>query len=300
MNHNISEETVSVERTAIAPPEWFQGVIRFSRQRPLGAIAGAVILVLLLIGLLADLIAPYDPLTTNYSAMFKPPSMEHWMGTDSFGRDILSRIIFGSRTALLIGFSTSFFGVTLGAIIGVTSAYFSGKADFIVQRFMEIFISFPLIIMALVVVTVLGTSVLNVILAIAIPLVPRCALIIRSSALSVREMPYVDAARACGFSHSRIIFWHMLPNVIAPYLILLTAYLGSAILVEAALSFLGMGVAEPTPAWGLMLKGGAVDFAESAPWMAFFPGLAISVVVFGFNVFGDSLRDELDPKLRRA
>jgi peptide/nickel transport system permease protein len=152
--------------------------------------------------------------------------------------------------------------------------------------------------MALTVVAVLGTGVANVMIAIAIPMTPRCARVVRSSALSIRGMPYVDAARALGFGHMRIIFRHMLPNVAAPYLIMLTAFLGQAILLEASLSFVGLGVAEPTPAWGLMLRGAAIEFAEEAPWMAIFPGLAISASVFGFNLFGDSLRDVLDPKLR--
>jgi peptide/nickel transport system permease protein len=276
-----------------------QGVIRFSRQRPLGAVGGSIVLVMILTAVLANLLSPYDPVIADYSAMLLPPSHDHWLGTDSYGRDVLSRIIYGSRTALLVGFSTSFFGATLGAIIGVGCAYFGGKVDLIAQRFVEIFLALPLIVLALAVVSVLGSGTGNVILAIAIPMVPRCAQVIRSSALSIREMPYIDAARAAGFSHARIIFRHMLPNVAAPYLILLTAFLGQAILVEASLSFLGMGVAEPTPAWGLMLKGAAVEYAERAPWMAVFPGLAISAGVFGFNIFGDSLRDELDPKLRK-
>jgi peptide/nickel transport system permease protein len=299
INHNLSKETVLPERIRIVILYWFQTLIRFFRKRPLGAIGGVIILIIALISLLADLIAPYGPLVMDYSTTLGPPSAKHLMGTDGFGRDILSRIIFGSRTALLVGFSTSFFGVTTGTIIGVVCAYFAGKIDLITQRIIEVLISFPLIIMVLALMSVLGPSILNVILAISIPLVPRCALVIRSRALSVRQMPYVEAARACGFGHLRIIFLHILPNVMAPYLILLTAYLGGAILTEATLSYLGMGVAEPTPAWGLMLRG-AVDFAESAPWMAIFPGMSISLVVFGFSLFGDSLRDELDPKFRRV
>src|SRR5947209_4325854 len=222
----------------------------------------------------------------------------HWLGTDAFGRDVLSRIIYGSRTAMLVGFACAFLGATLGAVIGVTSAYFAGKVDLLIQRVMDIFLAFPLIILALAVVSILGTGIENVIMAITIPMIPRAALVARSSALAIREMPYVDAARAAGFSHRRIILRHMLPNVMAPYLIMLTAYLGQAILLEASLSFLGLGVAEPTPAWGLMLRGAAVQFAESAPWMAIFPGFAISLAVFAFNLFGDSLRDALDPRLR--
>src|SRR6266478_6580193 len=189
-------------------------------------------------------------------------------------------------------------GATLGAILGVGSAFFGGRVDLYLQRLMDIFIAFPLIILALAMVAILGNSLPNLILAITIPMIPRCALVIRSTALSIREMPYVDAARAAGFGNARIILRHMLPNVMAPYLIMLTAFLGQAILLESSLSFLGLGVQEPTAAWGLMLRGAAVDFAETAPWMAIFPGLAISLAVFAFNLFGDSLRDALDPKLR--
>jgi peptide/nickel transport system permease protein len=275
-------------------------VIRFCRQRPLGAIGGLIFLIMVFTALTADWIAPYNPLINDYKAMLSPPSINHFMGTDAHGRDVLSRIIYGSRTALLVGFSSSFCGTMLGAIIGVICAYFGGKTDVIVQRFMEILLSFLLIVMALAMMAVLGTGILNVIVAITIPMVPRSAQVIRSCALSIRNMPYVDAARACGFGHIRIMFRHILPNVAAPFLILVTAYLGGAILTEASLSFLGVGVAEPTAAWGLMLKGAAVTFAESAPWMAIFPGLAISAAVFAFNIFGDSLRDELDPKLRTS
>ena len=187
---------------------------------------------------------------------------------------------------------------TAGAVIGVASAYFGGRVDLIVQRLIDIVMSFPIIVLALAVVAALGSGIVNLILAIAVPFMPRIARVIRSSALAIRETPYVDAARAMGFGHGRIIFRHMLPNVVAPFLIMLTAFLGQAILLEASLSFLGLGVVEPTPAWGLMLRGAAVEFAERAPWMAIFPGLAISASVFGFNLFGDSLRDALDPKLR--
>jgi peptide/nickel transport system permease protein len=281
-----------------ASARWRRALVAFCRQRPLGAIGAAVVLLNLLVAVLANVIAPYDPLATDYGAMLAAPSRAHWLGTDAFGRDVLTRILYGSRTAMLVGFSCAFFGATLGAIIGVTSAYFGGKVDLLIQRVMDIFLSFPLIILALAVVAMLGTGLENVIAAITIPMIPRAALVARSSALSIREMPYVDAARAAGFRHGRIILRHMSPNVMAPYLIMLTAFLGQAILLEASLSFLGLGVSEPTPAWGLMLRGAAVQFAESAPWMAVFPGLAISLAVFAFNLFGDSLRDALDPRLR--
>jgi peptide/nickel transport system permease protein len=270
----------------------------FCRTQPLGAIGAGIILAMLVVGALAPLLAPYNPVANSFSSMLSAPSMQHWLGTDAFGRDVLSRLIYGSRTALLVGFGASVLGATLGAVIGVASAYFGGRIDLYTQRVMDIFLSFPLIVLALALVAILGNSLPNLITAIMIPMIPRCALVIRASALAIREMPYVDAARAAGFGHTRIILRHMLPNVMAPYLIMLTAFLGQAILAESSLSFLGLGVQEPTAAWGLMLRGAAVEFAEAAPWMAIFPGVAISLSVFAFNLFGDSLRDALDPRLR--
>jgi peptide/nickel transport system permease protein len=277
---------------------WLEVSFRFTRQRPLGAVGAAIIVIMIAAAVLAGFVAPYDPLATDYTRMLQAPSSFHWFGTDSFGRDVFTRIIYGSRTALWIGFASSFLGATLGGIIGVTSAYFGGKIDLVLQRFMDLLLSFPLVILALVVVSLLGSGMTNVIFAITVPMVPRCALVVRSSALALREMPFVEAARALGFGPLHIILRHMLPNVMAPFLIMLTAFLGQAILLEASLSFLGLGVAEPQAAWGLMLRGAAVEFAERAPWMAIYPGLAISLSVFAFNLFGDSLRDALDPKLR--
>jgi peptide/nickel transport system permease protein len=204
----------------------------------------------------------------------------------------------GARTALFVGFVSAVLGSTAGLVLGVASAYFGGRFDLVFQRIMDIFMSFPLIIMALAVVAIFGTGTQNVIIAITIPFIPRCARVVRSSALAIREIPYIDAARACGFGHTRIILRHMVPNVMAPFLIMLTAFLGQAILLEASLSYLGLGVQEPTPAWGLMLQGGAEEYAESAPWIAVFPGLAITLAVFAFNLFGDAVRDTLDPRLR--
>jgi len=285
-------------RTQEPRATWLSAIVTFARQRPLGAVGAVIILLAAVLAATAGWIAPYDPIANDYGAMLSAPSAAHWLGTDAFGRDVLTRIIYGSRTALTVGLGAATLGATLGSLIGVTSAYFGGRVDMIVQRVMDVFFAFPVIILALAVVAILGTGAGNVILAIATPMVPRCARVVRSSALSVREMPYVDAARASGFGHGRIILRHMLPNVMAPILIMGTAFLGEAILLEASLSFLGLGVQEPTAAWGLMLRGAAVEFAETAPWMAVFPGLAISLAVFGFNLFGDSLRDALDPRLR--
>ena len=289
----------TVEALARAPrAAWVSAVLDFVRHRPLGAIGGAIILVMVLAAAGAGVLAPYNPVENDYAAMLAAPNAQHWLGTDAHGRDVLSRILYGSRTALMVGFGASLLGATFGSLIGVASAYFGGRIDLTVQRIMDVFFAFPVIILALAVVAVLGTGAGNVILAIAAPMIPRCARVVRASALAVREMPYVDAARASGYGHRRIILRHMLPNVMAPILIMATAFLGEAILLEASLSFLGLGVQEPTAAWGLMLRGAAVEFAETAPWMAIFPGLAISLAVFGFNLFGDSLRDALDPRLR--
>jgi peptide/nickel transport system permease protein len=292
------DQAAPLETEPSSSARWSAAVRDFARRRTLGAIGAAVVLGMIVVGVFAGPLAPYDPLAVDFGAMLAAPSTAHWLGTDAFGRDVLSRLIHGSRTALLVGFGSAVVGATLGAVIGVGSAYFGGRLDLLLQRFMDIFLSFPLIVLALALVAVLGNSIPNVILAITVPMIPRAALVIRSSALAIREMPYVDAARAAGFGHARIILRHMLPNVIAPYLIMLTAFLSQAILLESSLSFLGLGVQEPTAAWGLMLRGAAVDFAEAAPWMALFPGLAISMAVFAFNLFGDSLRDALDPKLR--
>ena len=277
---------------------WLISVLDLARRQPLGAAGAIIVIGMIFMAIFADFLAPFDPVVNNFETMHVAPSAEHWFGTDQFGRDVLSRIIFGARTAMLVGFVSAFIGATLGLVLGVASAYFGGVFDLIFQRIMDVFMAFPLIIMALAVVSIFGTGVENLIIAITIPFVPRCARVVRSSALAIREIPYVDAARALGFSHRRIILRHMVPNVMAPYLIMITAFVGQAILLEASLTFLGLGVQEPTPAWGLMLQGGAEEYAESAPWMAIFPGLAISLAVFGFNLFGDALRDVLDPKLR--
>ena len=247
---------------------------------------------------LASFIAPYDPLETHFVEILQAPNADFWLGTDTYGRDVLSRIIHGSRTALLVGFSASLVGASVGTVIGLVSAYFGGITDLLLQRLTDLLLAFPVIVLALIIVTVVGSGTTNLIIAISIPFIPSTTRVIRSSALAIREMPYVEAATALGASDTRIIFRHMLPNVVAPYLILLTAFQGQAILLEASLSFLGLGVAEPTPTWGLMLKGAAVEYAERAPWLAIFPGLAISLSVVAFNLLGDSLRDALDPRLR--
>jgi len=283
---------------AAARPSTGKALAAWIRRQPLGAVSAVFVILLILVAVFAPQIAPHDPVANHYDTMQMPPSAEFWLGTDQFGRDLLSRIIFGARTALFIGFTSAFIGSIVGLILGVTSAYFGGWFDLLFQRIMDVFLAFPLIIMALAVVAIFGTGAENVIIAIVTPFIPRCARVVRSNALALREIPYVDAARALGFSHARIIMRHMIPNCMAPFLIMLTTFLGQAILLAASLSYLGLGVQEPTPAWGLMLQGGAEEYAESAPWIAVFPGLAITLAVFAFNLFGDSVRDTFDPKLR--
>lgn len=268
------------------------------RKQPLGMAGGMIVVLMILMAVFANILAPFDPEIENFEFMLAPPDSTFWLGTDPFGRDILTRIIYGARTALFVGFTSAFVGAFVGLILGVASAYFGGLFDLILQRILDVFMAFPLIVLALAVVATLGTGIQNVIIAITITFIPQCARVIRSNALAIREIPYVDAARALGYSHMRIILRHMAPNVVAPFLIMLTSFLGQAILLEASLSFLGLGVQEPTAAWGLMLQGGAEEFAESAPWVAIFPGVAISLAVFGFNLFGDAVRDTLDPRLR--
>jgi peptide/nickel transport system permease protein len=297
-----------VEVTTIRPPaaelaprrSAVDEVVRFIRTKPLGAAGGFIILAMLAVASSAELLAPYDPYTADYAAQFARPSVEHWFGTDEFGRDVLTRIMHGARIALFVGFSASFLGCTLGGLLGVVSAYLGGKVDLFLERAMDMLLAFPQLILALAIASILGPAVQNVVIAIAIPILPRAARVVRSTALSVKEHVYVEAVNALGANRARVVLRHIVPNVVAPYIILLTAQLGGAILAEAALSYLGLGAAEPTPSWGLMLSGSALSYAEKAPWIAIFPGIAISLGVFGFNLLGDSLRDALDPKLRKA
>ncbi len=293
----VPSADIGIELAAARRP-FFLALGKWVCDQPLGAVSAVGVIFMIVVAIFAPQLAPFDAVDNHYDAMMIAPNAEYWFGTDQFGRDVLSRVMWGARTALFIGFTSATLGATLGLVLGVTSAYFSGWVDLLFQRVTDVFLAFPLIILALVAVAVFGTGPEKVIIAITIPFVPRCARVVRSGALAIREMPYVDAARALGYGHLRIILRHMVPNCMAVYLIMLTTFLGQAILIEASLSYLGLGVQEPTAAWGLMLQGGAQEYAESAIWIAIFPGLAITLSVFAFNLFGDALRDTLDPKLR--
>lgn len=276
---------------------------RFARTQPLGVIALVLIAVMLVAGSFAPQLAPFSPLDARFDVVLQPPSAEHWFGTDNYGRDVFSRILHGTRPALLLGISTALVGSLIGAAIGTASAYFGGRIDALLQRANDVLLSIPLIVAALVVVAVLGKNMVagvdvNLMLAIILPYIPVMARVMRTAAMGVRVSPYIDAARALGFSHLRIIVRHMLPNLVSPWLVMVSAFTAQTILLEASLSFLGVGVSEPTPAWGLMLSGVSVETLTSAPWVILFPGLAISLTVFSFSLLGDALRDALDPRTR--
>ncbi|HEV8307015.1 MAG TPA: ABC transporter permease [Methylomirabilota bacterium] len=275
-------------------------VARFARKKPLGAAGGLVMMIIVFTAVFADLVATRDPIATDAAHTLARPSTQHWLGSDHLGRDIYSRIVHGARVSLIVGVASTLLGSVLGGIIGLLSGYIGGKTDLIGQRILDILQGLPLLVLALVMSASLGPSIQNVVIAISIPIVPRAARVIRSSVLSIREMQYVEAARAVGIGHLRIAFRHILPNTIGPFIVLCTAQLGSAILVEAALSFLGLGVPEPYPSWGRMLSVSAAEYAQKAPHLVLFPGIAISLAVFGSNLLGDALRDTLDPRLRGA
>ncbi len=268
----------------------------YARRYPLGVIGALILIVFVLTAIFAGVVAPMDPLTTNARASLAPPSHIYWIGADMMGRDMLSRMIHGARISLAVALGATCIGSGLGAMLGLASGYLGGWFDLIVQRIAEIMQSLPLLVMALVITASLGPSLTNTIIAIAIPLIPNVARVIRANVLSLRELNYVEAARAIGMGRTRIALVHIFPNTLAPLIVLATAQLGSTILTEASLSFLGLGVPEPYPSWGRMLSESAAEYIHSAPWLVIFPGLAISMVVFGANLFGDALRDILDPR----
>lgn len=259
---------------------------------------GVLIGLLVLAALFAPFLAPYDPYEIRALEIFVPPGHKFWLGTDDFGRDVFSRIIYGARISLYVGLLSVGLGTTMGALIGLISGYWGGTIDDVLQRVMDSLLAFPSLILALAIVAALGQSTTNVIIAVAITTIPSSARVIRASVLSVRTHLYVEAGRALGAPETRLLFAHILPNCFAPYIVLATTALGNAILAEAALSFLGLGTPPPEPSWGTMLSGGAQSYVWQAPWMAIFPGVAISLAVYGFNLFGDALRDLLDPRLK--
>jgi len=298
---NVGTAGSSLEPAAIFRRHNLRGnLFLFFREKPLGALAALVLLLMVLAAAFAETLATYDPIRTDAEHTLAPPDRAHWFGTDNLGRDIYSRIIYGARVSLAVGIASSFFGALFGGIIGVISGYFGGWFDLLTQRIMDILQGLPLLVLAMVMAAALGPSIGNVIVAISVPIIPRAQRVIRGSVLAIREFAYIEAARALGIGHLAIAFRHVLPNTVGPFIVLMTAQFGSAILVEAALSFLGLGVPEPYPSWGRMLSVSAAEFAQKAPWLVLFPGIAISLVVFASNLLGDAVRDKLDPRLRGA
>ncbi len=285
--------------TALRPrPSPLRVIGRFVRAKPLGAVTGALIVLIALMAVFAPLLAPYDPTQTSLIDALRGPSGAHPFGTDRNGRDMLSRIIYGARVSLGIGLGAVALGVTLGTVIGVVSGFLGGVVDMVLQRIVDMLQAFPTLVLAMAIVAAAGISFRNVIIAIGITIAPGTSRVVRSAVLSVRENQYIDAARSLGAADLRIMLRHILPNVAAPIIVLTTVVIGQAIISEATLSFLGLGVQEPRPSWGGMLGGNAQRHIEDAPWLVIFPGLALALVVFSFNMFGDALRDVLDPKMR--
>ena len=270
------------------------------KRKPLGAVSAALLVVLVLTAIFADVLAPYDPLATQPEIRLAAPSRAHPFGTDDIGRDVLSRIIHGSRISLWVGLVAVGIGTAAGMVIGLLCGYCEGRLDLVMQRIMDAVQAIPALMLALAIISVLKPNTTNAMLAIAIVIIPGNSRIVRGTVLASKQNRYVEAAQAIGCKHPRIILTHILPNVTAPILIIASIWLGNAILIEATLSFLGLGTQPPTPSWGLMLSSTGRAFMEQAPWLAIFPGMAISLAVFAFNLFGDTLRDAWDPKLRNS
>ncbi|MCH8062666.1 MAG: ABC transporter permease [Chloroflexi bacterium] len=270
----------------------------FLVNKPLGAAGAAIIIVMSIMAIAGEWISFYDPVEWNLRDKLVGPNLSHWLGTDQMGRDLWSRMMIGARVSLLVGFASVAFGSGLGGILGIVSAWFGGRVDQIMQRLMDTLMAIPTLILALAVTAALGQSLFFIIFAIGIVQIPRANRVVRSQALSIKEAQFVDAARALGAGDVRIMLSHIMPQCVAPWLIISTGALGIAILTEATLSFLGLGVPPPAPSWGGMLSGPARDYFVVAPWMAIWPGLALTLAVYGFNLFGDALRDVLDPRLR--
>jgi len=270
------------------------------KKKPLGAASAALILIIVLTAIFANVLAPYDPLDADPTIRLARPSATHFFGTDDIGRDVFSRIIYGSRISLWVGLLAVGIGTAIGMVIGLACGYWEGRLDMLLQRVMDAVQAIPGLMLALAIVSVLKPNTTNAMLAIAVVIIPGNSRIVRGAVLSAKQNRYVEAAEAIGCRQPRILVTHILPNVTAPILVIASIWLGNAILIEATLSFLGVGTQPPTPSWGLMLSSTGRAFMEQAPWLAIFPGLAISLSVLAFNLFGDTLRDAWDPKLRKS
>ena len=264
-----------------------------------GAVFGLLMVVFFIaLALLAPWISPYDPLATSWSSIRKAPSMQHWFGTDDIGRDVLARVIWGARASLSAGVISVSIALSVGVPLGIAAGYMGGTVDMVISRLTDAMLACPFLILAIALAAFLGPNLTNAMIAIGIAATPIFIRLTRGQVLAVKVEDFVEAARAVGNPHIRIALRHILPNVVPPLIVQATLAIAAAVIAEASLSFLGLGVTEPTPSWGLMLSGSAADFYQQAPWMIVFPGIAISLGVFAFNLFGDSLRDWLDPKIK--
>ncbi|MEK9720229.1 MAG: ABC transporter permease [Quisquiliibacterium sp.] len=295
---NSAEHSARLSKAGAHVDSKLGELLFLARRYPLGAIGSVIVVLFVFSALFAELITIHDPLATDSEMSLSAPNAIHWLGADNFGRDVYSRIIYGARISLATGLGSTLLGCVFGVILGLVSGYLSGWVDMAVQRVIDIMQALPLLVLALVMAAALGPSLQNTIIAISIPIIPHVARVIRANTLALREQPFVEAARAVGMSDYRIALRHVLPNTLAPLIVLGTAQLGSAILTEASLSFLGLGIPEPYPSWGRMLSESAAEYVRTAPWLVIFPGIAISLVVFGTNLMGDALRDLLDPRQR--
>lgn len=288
---------VPLKEKSVKKSRWASFLKKLARNK--AAIAGAiVVLIFVILAIFAPLLAPHDPTHIDMSKKLQTPTSEHWLGTDDKGRDILSRLLFGARISLTVGILSTLLGAIVGIVMGIVAGYYGKWVDSLIMRICDVLLAFPGILLALAIVSILGPSTTNVIIAVAFFAIPTFARIVRGSTLSVKKLEYVDAIRAMGSSDTRIIFKHILPNITSPIIVQATLYIASAIITASALSFLGLGTQPPTPEWGTMLAQGRTYIAQ-APHLTLFPGLVILLVVIGFNLFGDGLRDALDPKTKR-
>ncbi|MCB1509556.1 MAG: ABC transporter permease [Hyphomicrobiaceae bacterium] len=295
----VVDHNAELRRAGANAKGYFGNMLYYIRQYPLGAVGALVVVLFVGVAVFADFITTVDPTRTNSASSLARPGALHWLGADFMGRDMWSRIAYGARISLIVGIGSAFIGSIIGVVIGLATGYIGGWFDLLMQRLIDIMQALPLLVMALLMAASLGPSLINTVIAIAIPLIPQTARVIRANTLALREMPFVEASKAVGMSEWRIAVQHILPNTLAPLIVLGTAKLGSAILTEASLSFLGLGIPEPHPSWGRMLSESAAEYVQKAPWLVVFPGLAISLAVFGTNLLGDAVRDILDPRQRQ-
>ncbi|MFD1736981.1 nickel transporter permease [Bacillus salitolerans] len=300
----MNQSVVNVNQNNISPkitnPRWerWKAFYKQMKKNKMAMVGGYIILFYILVALFGPLFAPHDPLEIDLLNKLQPPSIEHWMGTDDKGRDVLSRVIYGSQLSLTVGVVSVLIGAFFGIMLGLISGYYGKWIDTVIMRIIDILLAFPGLLLALAIVSALGPSLINVMLAVGIFSIPTFARIVRGSTLATKKLEYIDAIRALGASDAKIIFVHILPNILSPIIVQGTLRLATAILTAAGLSFLGMGAQPPSPEWGAMLSSGR-NFLWNAPHMATFPGLAIAIIVMGLNLFGDGLRDALDPRMKK-